>query len=226
MAIILLIRHGENDWVGKKLAGRLPGVHLNQNGLKQAEHLAQTLKEFPFKAIYSSPLERATETAQPLAFAKKMEISICDNLSEINFGDWQGKTIKQMRRLKLWKTVQNQPSQMQFPNGESFINAQKRLVACMTQISENHEPGDLIACFSHSDAIRLLVAYYLNVPLDSFQRIHINTASISALILMKDHISVPFVNLIDMRQICTSNSTTMDEKPTKRKIPKPIKVPE
>jgi probable phosphoglycerate mutase len=215
MAIILLIRHGENDWVGKKLAGRLPDVHLNQKGLKQAEQLAEKLMDLPFKAIYSSPLERAMETAQPLANAKKMDITICDNLSEINFGDWQGKTIKQMRRLKLWKIVQNQPSQMQFPNGESFVNAQKRLVDCISQISVKYESGDLIACFSHSDAIRLLVAHYLNVPLDSFQRIHIHTASISSVLLMKDHISVPFVNLIDMSKF-VDQFQTRDEKPTKK----------
>lgn len=215
MAIILLIRHGENDWVGKKLAGRLPGVHLNQNGLNQAQALAATLHNLPIKAIYSSPLERAMETAQPLALVKKMEISIYDNLSEINFGDWQGKTIKQMRRLKLWETVQNHPSQMQFPNGESFIGAQKRLVDCITHISENLEPNDLVVCFSHSDAIRLLIAYYLDVPLDSFQRIHINTASISILTLIKDHISVPFVNLIDISKFA-SQFTEVEKKPSKQ----------
>jgi probable phosphoglycerate mutase len=215
MTIILLIRHGENDWVGKKLAGRLPGVHLNQNGLNQAKVLATTLQNLPFKAIYSSPLERALETAQPLADVKKMEISICENLSEINFGNWQGKTIKQMRRLKLWETVQKHPSQMQFPNGESFVGAQKRLVDCITQISEKQDPSDLVACFSHSDAIRLLVAYYLNVPLDSFQRIHINTASISTLILTKEHISVPFVNLIDMNKLA-SQFTEVEKKPSKK----------
>jgi probable phosphoglycerate mutase len=216
MAIILLIRHGENDWVGKKLAGRLPGVHLNQKGLSQAQALAATLQNLPIKAIYSSPLERAMETAQPLARVKKMEIAICDNLSEINFGGWQGKTIKQMRRLKLWETVQNHPSQMQFPNGESFIAAQNRLVDCVTQISEKHEPADLVACFSHSDAIRLLVAYYLNVPLDSFQRIHINTASITMLMLTKEHISVPFVNLIDINKFA-SQFIVVEKKPAKKK---------
>jgi probable phosphoglycerate mutase len=213
MAIILLIRHGENDWVGKKLAGRLPGVHLNQNGLNQAQALAATLQNLPIKAIFSSPLERALETAQPLADVKKMEISICENLSEINFGGWQGKTIKQMRRLKLWETVQKHPSQMQFPNGESFIAAQNRLVDCITQISENHESFDLVACFSHSDAIRLLVAYYLNIPLDSFQRIHINTASISTIMLTEEHISVPFVNLIDMSKFA-SQFTELEKKPS------------
>lgn len=215
MAIILLIRHGENDWVGKKLAGRLPGVHLNQNGLNQAQALAETLQNLPIKAIYSSPLERALETAQPLAKIKKMETFICENLSEINFGGWQGKTIKQMRRLKLWETVQNHPSQMQFPNGESFVDAQNRLVDCITQISEKYEPFDLVACFSHSDAIRLLVSHYLNVPLDSFQRIHINTASITMVMLTKEHISVPFVNLIDMVKFA-SQFTEVEKKPSEK----------
>lgn len=201
MAIFLLIRHGENDWVGKKLAGRLPGVHLNKNGLTQAEELASSLRNLPIKAIYSSPLERAMETARPLAEAKALEINICENLSEINFGNWQGKTIKQMRRMKLWNTVQKQPSLMQFPNGESFVNAQKRLVSCISEINEKYEPFDLLACFSHSDAIRLLVANYLDIPLDSFQRIHINTASVSVLVLTKEHISVPHVNLINFQKL-------------------------
>ncbi|HSM26109.1 MAG TPA: histidine phosphatase family protein [Anaerolineaceae bacterium] len=197
MAIILLIRHGENDWVGNRLAGRLSDVHLNTTGLDQAKELAAKLENLPIKAIYSSPLERAVETAQPLSVAKKLKITICDDLSEINFGDWQGKTIKQLRRLKLWKTVQDKPSQMQFPNGESFTDAQQRLVNCITKISNDHETNDLIACFSHSDSIRLLVNYYLNMPLDCLQRIHINTASVSMLMLMKENISVPFVNLIE-----------------------------
>ncbi len=201
MAIFLLIRHGENDWVGKKLAGRLPGVHLNKNGLVQANQLAEALKNLPIKAIYSSPLERAMETAKPIAEAKDMEINVCENLSEINFGNWQGKTLKQMRRMKLWDSVQNQPSQMKFPNGESFVDAQKRLVECISELNNKHEPMDLLACFSHSDAIRLLVANYLNIPLDSFQRIQINTASISVLMIMKDKIFVPHVNLIQFDKL-------------------------
>lgn len=197
MAIILLIRHGENDWVGKRLAGRLPDIHLNATGMDQAKNLAVKLKDLPIKAIYSSPLERAVETAQPLSLAKNLEIKICDELSEINFGDWQGITIKQLRRLKLWKTVQQKPSQMQFPNGESFTDAQQRLVQCINKISNNHESTDLVACFSHSDSIRLLVNYYFSMPLDCLQRVHINTASVTVLMLMKDHISIPYVNLID-----------------------------
>jgi probable phosphoglycerate mutase len=200
MAIILLIRHGENDWVGKRLAGHLPGVHLNPKGQEQAQELATKLQNLQFRAIYSSPLERAMETAQPLAAVTNLQIHSRQDLSEINFGDWQGKTIKQLQRLKLWKTVQKHPSQMQFPNGESFKSAQQRLVNCLEEISQNHEATDLIACFSHSDSIRLLVSYYLDMPLDSFQRINISTASISALAITKDQIYLPFINLIDINK--------------------------
>lgn len=200
MAIIFLIRHGENDWVGKKLAGRMPDVHLNQKGFDQATRLAENLKDLPLKAIYSSPLDRAMETAQPLAKIKDLPITTCENLSEINFGDWQGKTIKQLRRLKLWKTVQKNPSQMQFPNGESFKDAQQRLVNCIDEIAGNHESEDLIACFSHSDSIRLLVSHYLDMPMDSFQKINISTASITSLKITEEHVSLPFINLIDIRK--------------------------
>jgi len=220
MAIILLIRHGENDWVGKRLAGRLPGVHLNQVGINQALQLAEILKECPIHSIYSSPLERAQETAKPLAEFLNKSITICENLSEINFGDWQGKTIKQLRRLKLWETVQKHPSQMHFPNGESFIAAQSRLVECINQIAEQHQAHDIVACFSHSDAIRLLITYYLDMPLDSFQKVHIHTTSISTLMILNDHISVPFVNLIDLKNFKTQFSK-IDK--TSRKKPTQIK---
>ena len=215
MAIILLIRHGENDWVGKKLAGHLPGVHLNQKGQEQAQELATKLQNLQFKAIYSSPLERAMETAQPLATITQLTINPLQDLSEINFGDWQGKTIKQLQRLKLWKTVQKHPSQMQFPNGESFKSAQQRLVNCLEGISQNHEPNDLVACFSHSDSIRLLVSYYLDMPLDSFQKINISTASISSLVISKDQIYLPFINLIDINKFVSQFQEMQNSKSKK-----------
>lgn len=194
MAVFILIRHGENDWVGKRLAGRTPGVHLNGNGKKQAENLAEYLKNVPFKAIYSSPLERAQETAFPLSNQTGLTVQICEDLSEINFGDWQGKTIKQLRRLKLWKTVQESPQDMQFPNGETFVSAQNRLVSCLQKLSDQYEENGVIACFSHSDSIRLLVAYFLNMNLNDFQRLSIGTASISVVIYGKKFTAVPVVN--------------------------------
>ena len=184
MAVFFLIRHGENDYVGKRLAGRMPGVHLNEKGKQQAWMIASTLMKAPIKAVYSSPLERAVETATPLANA--LEVCVQPGLTEIDFGRWQGKTGKQMRRMKLWKVVQETPSQMRFPEGESFVEAQTRLCQTIEEIRAKHEDKDVVACFSHSDAISLIVANYLGLPLDNFQRLSVSTASISVLMLMKD----------------------------------------
>ncbi len=179
MTTILLIRHGENDAVGKRLMGRLPGVHLNENGRKQAEHLAQALGSAPIKSIYSSPLERAMETAEPLAHALNLAVHVAPGIAELACGDWQGKTLKQLGRLKLWKVVQEKPSTFRFPGGESFFEAQARAVAEVDRILAAHEEQDLVALFSHGDIIRLLVAHFLGVPLDLFQRLSANPASVS-----------------------------------------------
>lgn len=195
MPTILLIRHGENDFVTKgRLAGRLPGVHLNERGLKQAEAVAEILAQAPITAMYSSPLERCIETAQPLA--KKLNVAVIprDGLLEIDFGGWQNKTLKQLRRRKLWKVVQGNPARMQFPEGETFAGAQLRIVSELEKLSGNHRPKELIACFSHSDIIRLALAYYLGTPLDLFQRIAVSPASISTIHLGDFGVRVIHVN--------------------------------
>lgn len=215
MTIFLLIRHGENDWVGKKLAGRLPDVHLNKNGHQQAQKIADVLKDAPIKAIYSSPMERTIETATPLAEKLGLQIVQKPDLQEIDFGDWQGKSIKQLARRKLWKTVQNNPQEMVFPGGESFSGAQIRLAECLKSISQEHEEVDVVACFSHSDSIRLLVAYFLNMQLNDFQRVAIHTASVSVIHLTEKFIRVPFVN-----QIITQDFSSVFIDPKKK--PKPV----
>jgi probable phosphomutase (TIGR03848 family) len=201
MPIILLIRHGETDFVGKRLSGHLPGVHLNSTGKRQADDLAQNLRGAPIKAIYSSPLERALETAFPLSQITGTPIKICQGLSEINFGTWQGKTIKQMHRFKLWKVVVEKPSEMQFPQGETFLEAKERLVTAIDEINHAHAETDLVAVFSHSDSISLLVSHFLNMPLDDFHRVSIDTASISVLSLGKGQPTIRHLNLMASMRI-------------------------
>jgi len=182
MTTILLIRHGENEYVAKgRLAGRLPGVHLNDKGKKQAETVAKAFAKAPIEAVYSSPMERCMETAQPLANALKLEVIPREGLIEVDFGKWQDKTLKQLRRRKLWKVVQSNPSRMKFPGGETFSNAQARIVQDIEALAKKHNPKDLIACFSHSDLIKLAISYYLGQPIDLFQRIMIAPASISTI---------------------------------------------
>ncbi len=182
MPIVLLIRHGENEYVKKgRLAGRLPGVHLNEKGRQQASALAERFKEAPIKAIYSSPLERALETAQPLAERLALEVIVRPGLLETDYGEWQDKTLKSLRRLKLWKTVQMAPSRLRFPGGESFAECQLRVVQDIEDLCSLHEPKDVIACMFHADPIKLAVAYFLGMPLDNFQRLMVSPASVTAL---------------------------------------------
>lgn len=182
MPTILLIRHGENEYVKQgRLAGRLPDVHLNERGRTQAQAVAENLGGAPIKAIYSSPLERAMETAEPLAKALDLEIYPREGLLETDYGDWQGKTLKSLRRRKLWRTVQSAPSLVRFPGGETFAECQLRICGEIETICAQHKPKDLFACFLHSDPIKLAAAYYVGLPLDNFQRLAIAPASITAL---------------------------------------------
>lgn len=181
MSQLLLIRHGENDYTRKgKLAGWTPGVHLNDVGQAQAQAIAEKLAQAPIKAIYSSPLERAIETALPLAKAKGLTIHKRSDVGEVRYGEWTGKSLKALARTKLWQVVQKQPSAMQFPDGETLRDVQSRAVNEIEKIAAAH-PKDMVAIFSHGDIIKLVLAHYLGMPLDMFQRLAVNTASVSVL---------------------------------------------
>lgn len=184
MPLLLLIRHGENDYVKTgKLAGRLPEVHLNERGRQQAEELAESLANLPIKAIYSSPLERARETAAPLAAKLGLEAQIRPGLIETGIGAWAGQELKALRKLPEWKTVQDAPSRFRFPGGESFAESQARIVGEIEAILGLHQKEDVIACVSHADPIKLATAYYLGMPLDHFQRLGCDTASVTVFLL-------------------------------------------
>jgi probable phosphomutase (TIGR03848 family) len=196
MPMILLIRHGENDYVKLgRLAGRLPGVDLNMTGLNQAKLLADKLASAPIKAIYTSPLERAMQTAQPLAEANQKEMVVRESLLEIDYGDWQGKSLKSLRRNKLWKVVQTQPSRVRFPGGESFAEAQQRVCQELENLANIHGEKDLVLCFSHADVIKLALAYYMGIPLDLFQRLVVSTCSISTLYIGKHGVRLVALNI-------------------------------
>ncbi len=182
MTLLLLIRHGENEYTKThKLAGRLPGVHLNEQGQKQAQALGEALKGVPLKAIYSSPLDRAMETAAPIASACRLEIISEPDLLEVDFGRWQGKSLKVLRLMKAWKVVQLSPSRFRFPDGESFLETQTRIVAALERIANKHKPQDVAAVVFHADPIKLASAYFLGMPLDNFQRLGCDTGSLTAL---------------------------------------------
>ena len=197
MPTLLLIRHGENDYVKTgKMAGRIPGVHLNEKGQKQAQALAEALTQIPIKAVYSSPLERAMETASPIAEAHKLTILQEPDLMDTDIGKWQGKSLKVLRLTKVWKIVQSAPSRFRFPEGESFPEAQTRYVNTLERIiQKHHKPQDIVAVVFHADPIKLAVAHFLGMPLDHFQRLSCDTGSLTAL-----HVGDASANLIKLNQ--------------------------
>jgi probable phosphomutase (TIGR03848 family) len=176
---LLLIRHALNDWVGERLAGWTPGVHLNDQGRTQASDLARRLAGVPLAAIYSSPLERTVETAHPLAEAHGLAVHVREGLGEARYGHWTGRNLQDLREEELWPMVQVYPSGVRFPGGESFRELQARMVAELDAIRDAHS-GQIVAVISHSDPIKLAVAHYAGLPLDLFQRLTINLASVTA----------------------------------------------
>ncbi len=181
MTTFLLIRHGENEYTRKnKLPGQQAGIHLNERGQKQAAALADSLKALPIEAVYSSSLERAVETAGPLAQALHLEIQPRPALMDINIGTWTGRSLRMLNRLKVWAIVQRAPSLYHFPEGESFLQAQERVVSELDSIAQAHKKG-LVAVVFHADPIKLAIAHYIGLPFDHFQRLVIGTGSVSIL---------------------------------------------
>ncbi len=180
MPTLLLIRHGENDYLkNNKMPGRLPGIHLNKRGEEQAALLAATLGRLPLTALYASPLERAIETARPLAAALGLEIQIRAELTDTDVGEWTGRSWKALRHLKVWKIIQETPSRFRFPGGESFAECQRRITAALDTIAAAHEAGQIAAVFFHADPIKLALAHYLGLPLDNFQKLNAAPGSVS-----------------------------------------------
>ncbi len=196
MPILLLIRHGENEYTRTgRMAGRLPDVHLNKKGQEQARELAETLAEAPLAAVYASPLERALETAQIIAEKRELEVNVRPGLVESDIGEWQGVELKKAHKFPEWKFVQATPSRFRFPGGESFLEMQTRLVSEVEAIAKAHQPNELVALVFHADPIKLVLAHYLGMPLDHFQRLACDTASVSVLFMSEGSVMLYKQNL-------------------------------
>jgi probable phosphoglycerate mutase len=177
---MLLIRHALNDWVGERLAGWTPGVHLNEEGRAQVTALVGRLASVPLAAVYSSPLERTLETAQPIAAAHGLTVEVREDLGESRYGDWTGRSLKELHKEALWPAVQVYPSGARFPGGESLREVQTRLVTALDAIRDAHR-GQTVAVVSHADPIKAAVAFYVGLSLDLFQRLAVSPASVTAL---------------------------------------------
>ena len=178
---MLLVRHGQTPTTGKVLPGRAPGLHLADDGVKQAEIAAERIGALPrVDAVYSSPLERAKETAAPIAKARGLRTKVARGLFECDFGEWTGAELKNLYKLPEWQTVQRAPSMFRFPGGESFTEMQTRMVTTLDSLRAAH-PGGTIVCVSHADTIKAAVAHAMGTHIDLFQRIVVSPASVTAI---------------------------------------------
>jgi probable phosphomutase (TIGR03848 family) len=182
MTVLLLVRHALTPATGATLSGWTPGIHLSDEGRRQADSLATRLEPLPVDAIYSSPLERCRETAAPFARLAGLRVLRRKDLGEVGYGEWTNRPLKQLMRTNLWKVVQSNPAAMRFPGGESLLECQTRVVKAASDIIDAHT-GKTVAIFSHGDPIRLLLAHFAAIHLDGFQRIVISPASVSAVAL-------------------------------------------
>jgi len=180
--LVLLVRHGTTPTTGKVLPGRARGLHLADSGKAQAQRAAERIAELgSIAAIYSSPLERARETAAPIARATRKAVRVERGLIECDFGTWTGQSLRRLMKKPEWSTVQRAPSMFRFPQGESFVEMQNRMVGALDRIRRRH-PGKTVVCVSHADTIKAAVAHATGTPLDLFQRIVISTCSVTAIL--------------------------------------------
>ena len=177
MTEIFLIRHAANDWVGRALAGWTPGVHLNAEGRRQAQWLAPALSASGIGAIYSSPLDRAMETAEPLADALGLKVEPREEFGEIRFGDWTGREIAAMESDPLWQRFNRFRSSTRIPGGETMLEVQQRMVSGLEGL--RRDDGKRVAVFSHGDPIRAALAHFAGIPLDLLDRLEVAPASVS-----------------------------------------------
>lgn len=195
MTTLLLVRHAAHDWLGRGVAGRMPGVALNDPGTKQAKELIARLQRRPAQAIYASPQQRAQETAAPLAQSLGLSIVTDDELSEIDFGEWTGLTFEQLERdhAQGWRTWCQRKGVAGAPSGEMFADVQRRIMARLDHLRRLH-PSETVLLFSHGDVIKAALAGYLGLPLDHVERFEIAPASVSIVETGTDWNQVKLVN--------------------------------
>jgi probable phosphoglycerate mutase len=175
---LVLVRHAVTAHTGPLLSGRMPGIDLSEKGVGQAEATAQRLAKLSVAAIYASPIERTTQTAQQIAAHHALDVLPLPGVIEADYGDWTGGKIAELAKTDEWKVVQAAPSRARFPNGESITEMQARTVAALDAIVARH-PNETVVVVSHADPIKSAIAHYSGMHLDLFQRVHVAPASVT-----------------------------------------------
>lgn len=188
MATIVLVRHATTAATGKRLGG-WTDAPLDTRGVAQAKAAARRLADLPLAAVYTSPIVRTLETARIVAKPHGLRLRKRKGLGEVDYGEWTDQALGNLRRRKYWEVIQRTPSRVVFPKGETIRGMQARAVDAVETIAADHE-GEWVMAVSHADVIKSLVAHFVGMPLDAFQRLVVSPASATVLHLPADGLPV------------------------------------
>lgn len=184
VATLILLRHARSAANGSGiLAGRSPGIGLDEIGGRQVTGLTERLSRIPLSSLVVSPLQRCRETVAELARSRGLPVTVEDRFSEVDYGDWTGHKVKDLAQETLWNVVQQHPSAAVFPGGEGLAQVQARAVAAIREhdarVSAEYGANAIWAMCSHGDVIKSVLADAFGLHLDGFQRIVVEPCSIS-----------------------------------------------
>jgi broad specificity phosphatase PhoE len=186
VTVLLLVRHGSTDALGKRISGRAPGVPLNANGRLEVDRLAARLARAPIAAVYSSPIERCVETAHAIAKSHALGVMLRENLTEVDFGAWTNRELAELDALPAFHEFKAARSRTRPPGGEHALEVQARMVEELERIQKDHADA-AVAVVSHGDPLKTALGYYLGIPIDLLHRLELGPASLSVLRLTGEH---------------------------------------
>jgi probable phosphoglycerate mutase len=191
--VVLLIRHAHTDAVGRVLTGRAAHVPLSTAGRAQADRLGRTLATLPLAAVYTSPLERAVETARGIARHQAVAVLEDAELHEVDFGEWTGRSFQELDHVEAWQAFNRHRAAAVIPRGEAPALVQERIIRAITRLAAANR-GRTLAVVTHADVIRSAVLYIAGSSLDQWDRFEIGPASVTAVLLTADSFKLLYVN--------------------------------
>ena len=200
MALLLLVRHGVTDAVGKTIVGRLPGYPLNEKGRTEASAIATALSKLQLDAVHASPLERARDTAVAIAAPHGLPVVVNDALTDIDFGRWNAQALAELESVPAFRRFNQHRAFCGIPEGERVSRVQARIVDALAEIAEAHPTGCVVVV-SHGDPIRLAIAFYLGLAVDHAQRLEIGTGRVSVLELNEADAKLHALNACDVNML-------------------------
>ena len=207
MTTFIVLRHAQSTANERGLlAGQLPGIHLSATGVDESEAIKETLAKVTIDRVISSPLERCLQTIEPLVAAKNMKIATDDRLIEMNYGKWSGKKLSFLSVRPLWRKIQSSPSDVTFPDGESFSNMALRVGSLLEELHRKY-PKESLLLVTHGDICKFIATYFLKLPLNDLQKFLVKPASLSIYHQTSEKIAVEVLNSSATKTVKVSADT-------------------